>query len=174
MIKASSGTTIIEAVIAIFIITVGILGGLGLALQATAKAGYSKEETVAANLAREGIEIVRNMRDSNWLNSLSWDQGLSGGAAEKGGILNFSSANNQWTLTHLADPAEALNNETSRLYLKDGFYSTDATGVKTLLKRVIKITSISADEKKIEAVVRIEFKNLTKDMVVEDRLYNWK
>ncbi|OGI25255.1 MAG: hypothetical protein A3J76_05425 [Candidatus Moranbacteria bacterium RBG_13_45_13] len=37
-----------------------------------------KNEVIAANLAQEGIELVRNIRDYNVLKDNPWDQGLTG------------------------------------------------------------------------------------------------
>ncbi|MEJ0021801.1 MAG: prepilin-type N-terminal cleavage/methylation domain-containing protein [Candidatus Doudnabacteria bacterium] len=62
-----SGQTLIETIVAIFILTTALTAGLGLAIYAFSSATTSQNEIVASNLAREGVEIVRMMRDSNWL-----------------------------------------------------------------------------------------------------------
>ena len=61
------GQTIIEAVLAIGIITIALVGLLsrsGTNLISSRDANY---RVVAGNLSREGVEAVRNIRDSNWL-----------------------------------------------------------------------------------------------------------
>jgi Tfp pilus assembly protein PilV len=65
--KRQSGQTLIETITALFILTTALVAGLSLAIYAASSSNRSKEEVVASNLAREGIEVVRMMRDSNWL-----------------------------------------------------------------------------------------------------------
>ncbi|MBA7596520.1 hypothetical protein ES703_03494 [subsurface metagenome] len=71
--------TLIEIVVAIFLITVGTVGAFSLIQRTIAFTVISSSRLVAANLAQEGIEIIRNTRDTNWLSGNPWDQGLSSG-----------------------------------------------------------------------------------------------
>ena len=64
--KRQRGFTVIEVIVATAIVSIGILSTVTVAAM-TVKAGESNERTlVATNLAREGIESVRSIRDSNW------------------------------------------------------------------------------------------------------------
>ena len=67
--KYQSGQSLIETIAAIFILTTALTGGLGLTIYAFSVSSLSQNEVIAANLAREGVEVVRMMRDSNWLAS---------------------------------------------------------------------------------------------------------
>jgi len=71
-----------EAIVAIFVITTGLVGVLSLVSQTISASTFSKDKLIAAYLAQEGIEIVRNIRDTNWLQSLSWNNGLAVGTYE--------------------------------------------------------------------------------------------
>ena len=71
--------TLIEIVVAIFIVTMGTVGAFSLIQRTIAFTVISSSRLVAANLAQEGIEIVRNTRDTNWLSGNPWDEGLSSG-----------------------------------------------------------------------------------------------
>lgn len=64
---AQSGQSLIETILAIFILTTTLTAGLGLTIYAFSSSTTSQNEIVASNLAREGVEAVRMMRDSNWL-----------------------------------------------------------------------------------------------------------
>lgn len=64
---SSRGFTLLEGIVAIGVISVGLAGALSLALSNLSSAQGNERRIVAANLAREGIEFVRNQRDSNWL-----------------------------------------------------------------------------------------------------------
>ena len=61
------GQTLIETMLAIFILTTSLVAGLGLAIYVLNSQAVSKNQIVATNLAREGIEVIRMFRDSNWL-----------------------------------------------------------------------------------------------------------
>jgi len=75
--KKNKSFTIIETAIAIFIIIVGIVL-ISLSLSKTGPAvGLSSLYYEAANLTQEGIELVRNKRDTNWLTGANWNNGLS-------------------------------------------------------------------------------------------------
>ncbi|KKU49502.1 MAG: S23 ribosomal protein [Parcubacteria group bacterium GW2011_GWA2_47_10] len=63
----TSGQTLIETVVAIFVLAMGLTSGLALAVYAFAASSNTIERVTATALAREGVEIARRMRDSNWL-----------------------------------------------------------------------------------------------------------
>ena len=65
--SSHAGFTLIEGIIAIGIISTAMLVGLGLAFSNLTAAQANSDRIIAANLAREGIEVVRHVRDSNWL-----------------------------------------------------------------------------------------------------------
>lgn len=68
-IQNQSGQSLIETIGAIFILTMALTTALGLAVYALSRSAISQQEIIATNLAREGIDVVRAMRDSNWLAS---------------------------------------------------------------------------------------------------------
>lgn len=69
--------TLLEAIIAITIILVATAGAMNLISQTIVRLGAPKDEVIAANLAAEGIEVIRNIRDTNWLEDVPWDSGLT-------------------------------------------------------------------------------------------------
>lgn len=87
------GQSLLETVIAVGIILAGIVPLVALTTM-TAKAGRSAlETTIASQLAREGIEVVRNKRDSNWKQDLEWDNGLGRGRY----VVEFTPESLSWT-----------------------------------------------------------------------------
>lgn len=64
---SQSGQTIIETMVAVFILVMGITAAVGLAVFAMNTSTNVLKQIVANGLAREGIEAVKNMRDTNWL-----------------------------------------------------------------------------------------------------------
>ena len=78
--ESQSGQSLIETIMAIFILTTGLSSGLALAVFSFGAASDISEKIVATGLAREGVEGVRRRRDSNWIaGSLGSCSGLGTG-----------------------------------------------------------------------------------------------
>lgn len=81
---SSRGFTIIETSLAAFILVVGVLGAFAVIQMILSFTSGISSRLQAVYLAQEGIENIRNIRDSNWLGQrynplLAWDQGISTG-----------------------------------------------------------------------------------------------
>jgi len=60
----NKGFTLIETLVAISIFTMSILALLSLLAQGISDTNYAKKKIIAAYLAQEGVEYIRNMRDT--------------------------------------------------------------------------------------------------------------
>lgn len=60
------GFTLVEVIVMMAVLTIGIVGTLAVANVAVQSGTRNEQRVVAANLAREGVELVRAIRDSNW------------------------------------------------------------------------------------------------------------
>ena len=65
--KNSKGLTIIELIISIFVLSIAIIGIFSVFSAMTILTSDSADRLTATYLAQEGMEIVRNIRDTNWL-----------------------------------------------------------------------------------------------------------
>ncbi|MBI2356254.1 MAG: hypothetical protein HYV13_03575 [Candidatus Doudnabacteria bacterium] len=65
--RFQAGQTLIETILATFILTTSLVAGLSVAIYVLTAQAVSENQVIATNLAREGIEAVRMMRDTNWL-----------------------------------------------------------------------------------------------------------
>jgi type II secretory pathway pseudopilin PulG len=65
-----SGQTLIETMVAVFIMVMGITAALGLANYSLSSSTGIRKQIIGMGLAREGMEAVKNMRDTNWLNGV--------------------------------------------------------------------------------------------------------
>lgn len=74
---AQRGFTLLESLVAIAIFTVGVSAAVFVITQSLNVGARTKDKIIAAHLASEGIEVVRNIRDRNWLAGRVWDQGIS-------------------------------------------------------------------------------------------------
>ncbi len=76
-----SGFTLVEALVAISILMVAVVGPLTIAQKGLSASIYSKDQMIASYLAQDAIEFIINKRDSNVVKSLngqavSWLGGL--------------------------------------------------------------------------------------------------
>lgn len=73
---ANKAFTLIEIIVAISLLTVGAVGAFSLLQSTLAFTSISSSQLTAAYLAQEGIEIIRNIRDTNFLQGSVWDEGI--------------------------------------------------------------------------------------------------
>jgi len=153
--KSGGGFTLIEILIAITVITLGIVGFYAAITRVASLTFSNSSRFVASRLAQEGIELVSNIRDTNWIKGTDWDNGLADNdyrvQYDKDSLLTYSSV--------------PLNINS------DGFYNYDS-GSPTKFTRKITITHISSVELKVK--VQITWPGKGSPLEVEEHLYNWK
>jgi len=164
--KNNKGFTIIELVITIFILSVAVVGVYNAFSTMVVLTANASNRLIAAYLAQEGIELVRNIRDTNWTNDYDWRCGL---ANLTGTTKTCTVGNKDCTITTgtgcQADYKTMGTATSSQLtpygvngdYLRtdsDGFYSY-STGTDTKFKRKIIITPMGSPDNYIMKV-RVE------------------
>lgn len=70
------GFTLIETFVAITILTIAIVAPMSLVARSLSISYYVRDEITASYLAQEGIEVVRNVRDSNLIDYLKNGDGV--------------------------------------------------------------------------------------------------
>lgn len=75
-ITASRGTTLLEVIFAVTVILVVLTSFLSLFIITNRAQVLDANLSTAAQLAREGTELIRARRDSNWLANRNWYDGL--------------------------------------------------------------------------------------------------
>ena len=81
--KNNSGFTLVETLVAISIFTISILALMSVLAKGMSDTNYAKQQMTASYLAQEGIEYIRNMRDTSVLSNsggaqAGWDAFHSG------------------------------------------------------------------------------------------------
>jgi prepilin-type N-terminal cleavage/methylation domain-containing protein len=72
------GFTLIEMLVVIFVMGIGLVGALSFFNANINNQVEAKNELIAAGLAQEGVDLVRNIRDWNMKQTgISWDNNLS-------------------------------------------------------------------------------------------------
>lgn len=159
----------LEVIIAVSVLTVAVGGSYSLIYQTLRAASLANSRLIAAHLAQEGIETVRNLRDNNWLNQrispgLSWKAGLGAGEYE----VDYNDA-----------VLSSFVGEGRHLYIdgSNGFYAyLDSPGpgdTQTKFKRKITITEVGNDEINVAARVFWEERGGNYEIEVIENLYNW-
>ena len=126
--KNEKGFTIIELVVTVFIFTSAVLAIYGFFASMISESNNSISRLKAVYLAQEGMEIVKNIRDNNFLSGALWNNGLDDGEYE----VDYSNT--------------SLSSFTSR-YLKvgsGGFYNY-SSGTDTPFRRKIILKSAVDD-----------------------------
>lgn len=156
--KNNSGFTIIEAMIAIGLILVGIMGTITLINRSLGFTSNVFNKLTASYLGQEGVEIIRNLRDTNWLNQQDWAAGLADG--------DYQADYSTKTLQIFAD-LPLLYDETTGLY---GY----GAGTETIYTRKIQIKHFGENEIRVQVTVSwIGKGGAIFNTVIEDHLFNW-
>ncbi|MCD6271008.1 prepilin-type N-terminal cleavage/methylation domain-containing protein [bacterium] len=154
--KNQKGFTLAELLITIFVFTVGILGIYLIVQNSYATVNYARNRLIAIYLAQEGIEIVRNIRDTNWLEGSTWDDGLPQGS-------NFGvQYNRNFLLANYGTVPLKIDG--------NGFYNYD-TGQTTKFTRKISITK--PDDHTLNITVEVRWTDKFSPIIIQERLYDW-
>jgi Tfp pilus assembly protein PilV len=77
--QSKRGFSMAEVIISSFVLSVGIVAMLNLISGSINNSIDSRDEVVAAQLAQEGEELIRNIRDNNYANSRTYGAGIVNG-----------------------------------------------------------------------------------------------
>jgi Tfp pilus assembly protein PilV len=110
---AAPGQSMLEAIIALGIIVTAVSSALTLTTSTIRAEKDSEASITAGNLAREGVEAVRSIRDSNWLAGSAFDASLSSGT-DYTGIPVFDPSTNAWTVNYGA--VSAVSDANAKVY----------------------------------------------------------
>ena len=73
----NKGFTIIEVIVAIFILSIAVIGVYNAFSIVVILTADTTDRFMAAYLTQEGMEIIRNIRDYNWIAKNDWRCGLA-------------------------------------------------------------------------------------------------
>lgn len=174
------GFTIVEILIAFSVMTVGLLAVLALFTQNIQARSYIKNKLIASMLAQEGIELVRNIRDDNWHNTIKdWDIGSGLGMVDD---IIQSGNNRSYTIDYDNGIDGSIDNlSNARLYINnDGFYDHTVSATSTEFFRLIKVIPIDMDFNsnfdnfQLKSIVRWSQNGRTHDYTITTMLSDWK
>lgn len=195
--KRPRGQGLLEMIVAIGVIVTGVVGALALVSASLSASGESQGRMVATGLAREGIEAVRAIRDSNWLAARKWDAGLAGILADRSGVPALDLATGAWAI----DFGPNVITDSGTEVMQGGALSSNVyhhgAGVSTPFRRLITMQLICWDDAslkerfiappetaclgseleagaEVESVVRWTYGTRQHDVRVIERIYDWR
>ncbi len=163
-IHSKKGFTLIETLVAITILLIAVVGPISLIGDALHKLYYAKDQMIAINLAQEGIEVVRQVRDTNMLNSaVGFD------------IFALSSPA-YYTVNAISTTPLTSSDSTQKPVLIDaGFYKQEGAGTPTQFTRLVIIESVvtGAIERKVTSKVEWKTGGQVGTITVTEYLFKW-
>jgi prepilin-type N-terminal cleavage/methylation domain-containing protein len=177
--KNTKGFTLMEVIIALFIFAVGIIAIYVMTTFTISSTIHVSNKFTAAYLVQEGIELVRNIRDTNWLQGTghTWNEQLAtfncNGTCDE--VINGCIVDYKHSYSPLTpeDPDLPAYNGQFLNIDSDVFYSYSA-GSQTKFKRKVSIDASTADILKV--CVRVEWKEKgnPNQITAQENLYNWR
>lgn len=160
--KNNQGQGLLEMIIAMGIITTGLLSTITLVSASLAAAREGSMRLVAGNLAREGVEVARATRDSNWLKNVSFEEGLVGAGNNRTAIALFGPPwSFDFTPSGVGDAAAMVYEVTAAGDPQEGLYLQSAAGAPagaspTVWRRLLALYPVCRDAGGNDSVVEGE------------------
>ncbi len=168
----NSGFTLLEITVVIFIIVLGMMGILSLVNQNVQVEYVNKNMVIGSQLAQEGLELVRNKRDVNWLKEEDWEH--SSTTASAFDIVQDKTYAIDYTGVIDAAPNN-INDAGAKLYQdNNGFYVSSATAKPTGFSRLITVGDESAASTTVTCIVQWKKGTNTYNFSAQTTLYNWR
>lgn len=170
----NTGFTLVETLVSISIFTVSLLGLMSVLASGISNTNYAKNKTTASYLAQEGIEYVRNMRDSYVLRlgSSGWNQFRSNfDSCNSGSECGFNNSVSMDSNSFI-EKCNQLNG--CALYINNGGYSSNGGGVNSgFVRKIYRDQSIGGDEVKIFIKVEWTQGSGNYSVIFSENLFNW-
>ncbi len=165
------GFTMVETLVAIFILLVSTTGPLSFAQSGLRASFLARDQVVAFYLAQDAIETIKNTRDNNSLEGINWLDGLddcensNGCRIQTGADLTVDEC--------FADPCEPMYyNNTSQEYILN---NTGSDTIASKYTRTVYVNEIVTD-RETQIIVEVEWDSnffSERRIIVQENMYNW-
>jgi Tfp pilus assembly protein PilV len=169
--KLNFGFTLVETLVAISIFSMSILGLLSILASSIMNTTYAKEKLIADYLAQEGIEYVRNMRDTSALYDVSGGQ--HGWDAFKSSLSSASCIGAGCYVNNMSLVACASGSCPSFLYDNTTGKYGYTSGTSSAYIRKIQAIQVNADDVRISSTVFWKQGSGTFNITFSEDLFNW-
>ncbi|MDP3696477.1 MAG: prepilin-type N-terminal cleavage/methylation domain-containing protein [Candidatus Taylorbacteria bacterium] len=169
-----AGLTLVEALVTLVVLSLGLIPALAIVSSSVRIAALIENNLIAANLAQEGVEIIRSLRDANWfaVPARSFDNGLVIGSVGQWRV--------EWNTNWATNPPQAAGtNPPLKLDSVTGTYTYAScpTCADTGFKRHVTVTKTTDPcGCKLIVVSRVDWTQhrSTRTINVESHLFDWK
>jgi prepilin-type N-terminal cleavage/methylation domain-containing protein len=180
-----NGFTLVETLVALSILLVAVSGPISLIGDSLHKMYFARDETLAVNLAQEGIESVRQVRDTNMLSGSPWLTNLSDGAytADAGALVTnrgvIVTGGNDGGSGSLIPCGPTCLPQPVYLDATTGLYRQQGGGARTQFTRVITISSTGltaaeqAFERRVTSDVIWKTGGTTGTVSAQEYIFSW-
>jgi len=165
--KKNKGFTLVETIVAIAILLLGIFSALTLMASSLSFSQSSEQMIVVVNLAREGVEMVRVVRDMEGFDSAKLDEGDK--------IITIDTNDGDLEVNS-AGTSQIEDCVVCDLYFKNDRYVHDVSGALTIFKRLIIIENMDnspVTEKKIVSTIYWTERGRSHTFKLETYIKDW-
>ncbi len=157
--QGARGSILLESLIAITILTIGMLGIFSMLSRSVSLTRVVANQYIAAHLAAEGIELIKNTIDTNTLAGRPWNAGLASGIYE----IAYDT------------PLEPDDDRTLFYDTTTGLYDYASGDEPTEFRRQIELARIGADELQVNSRVSWVSRGSAEfNINLEDHFFNSK
>jgi len=180
--KYNQGFSLVETLVAVLLFSVGVVTMLNVLAKGISDTGYAKQKISAEYMAQEGIELVRNIRDTHVLYSPSPQTGWNAFRASLGSCNGkcYINADNLFVVTPPMQitkiPVIACGQSCPTiLYNSNNGKFGYTTGTSSGMLREIRVDPVAgtSDEIKITSTVFWNQGSGTYKVSFTENLYNW-
>lgn len=157
--KEERGQILIESVVAITMVIVGLMGIISLILSSLRWNRNVEQKLVATYLSAEGIEVVKNIIDTNVTSRQAWNTGLRDG--------NYGVDYTTRNLSGLQPECGLIFSDAPNAY-----ECTSSLGAPYV--RSVSVQSINSDKILVSAKTRWVGARGEENVTVQDFFYNWR
>jgi hypothetical protein len=155
---------LLEAIVALGVLTVGFLGVLTLVNRSIGLNRVVADNYTGNYLAAEGIEVVKNILDRNVIIGASWNAGVAAGCylvTYDSRLLSVPSA------CGVGGAPQLRFDSVSKRFSYAG-------SVVTNFRRVISVAQVGADELRVNSTVSWQTRGGSYQVILEDHFLNWR
>lgn len=162
-----AGQITVEALVAISVLVFGFLGAFALLSRSFFFNRVATDDYIASYLAAEGIEVAKNIIDSNYIARLTdplrlWNDGFADG--------DFEVEYGSLSLAPISSCSDA------RLLSLDplgNFYNYSGS-TATPFSRCVRVALLNPGEMRVNSIVAWQTGSIQKNVNLEDRFFDWR
>ena len=173
--KFKAGFTLVETLVALAIFSASIVALVSATSSGVANTNFAKNKITASYLAQEGMELVRNIRDTAIVSNTGWSSFVSA-------VLSCNQSQNPFGCDidplsqNLTQSVQTCGSNKGCLlhYRADGFYVlNDTISPPSPFSRQIVISNLSATETKVISTVFWKQGSVDRQVTVGENLFDW-